>query len=189
MTAVTPQRRWLALAAATVVVTFAFWALAYGATVLDRGVVPSGARTNTESIGLLAIALGVSSIPIAFLVVALLSRRPDWPIGVLAAMGLSLTVGLPLLVFNNPLGSLLAGTAAGAVVAVQREPGTTWHNRAIAAAIVALVAVVGMQVDALFPLIAIVGPALPFTAVGIADRYTTSPLSDLLNSSSDATVG
>lgn len=188
MEPVTEQRRWAAIAAATVIVTFAFWAMAYGATVLDRGVLPNGLSENTESIGLLTIALGVSSVPIAFLVAALLSRRPDWPIGVLAAMGLSLAVGLPLLAFNNPLASLLAGTAAGAVVAVQREPGTTWHHRAIAAAVVAVVAVVGMQFDAVFVVVAIVGPALPFMAVGVADRATPHPLDGVVKSRSDAMV-
>jgi hypothetical protein len=150
-------------------VTFAFWGLAYGNAVLEVGATPSGSAENVESIGLLAIGFGLSSVPLAFLLAGLVSRRPDWPIWTLAAMGLALAVGLPLLALGNPLGSLLAGCAAGAVVSVDRPEGTDWHYRAIAAAIVAVVAVGGMLVPVLFPLVAAVGPAMPFTAMGLAD--------------------
>lgn len=157
-------------------VTFAFWAMAYGISVLGAGRLPSGSTSDIETTGVLAIGLALSSVPPAYLLAALLSRRPDWPLGVLAAMGLALVVGLPLLIFQNPLAALLAGTAAGAVVAVEREPGTTWHNRAIAAAVVAVVVIAGLSWDPTFPIVAVVGPALPFSAVGLADMVTPDPL-------------
>ncbi len=55
------------------------------------------------------------------------------------------------------------------MVALARLLGTTWHSRAIAAAIVSVVALVGFSIDALFLPLAVMGPALPFTAMGIAD--------------------
>lgn len=136
---------------------------------LGAGATPSGSTTDVESIGVLAIAFSLSSVPFAFLLAGLVSRRDDWQIWTLAAMGLALVVGLPLLIGRNPLGALLAGFAAGAVVCVDRPEGTTWHARAIAAAIVSVIALGGMSVPALFPVLAAIGPALPFSAMGVAD--------------------
>ncbi len=163
------SRRWLAIALATVVVTISFWALAYGTAVLFGGETLGGGTTNVESTGVLAIGLSLSSVPLAFLLAAWTSRRVDWPIGTLAAMGLAIAVGLPLLIVRNPLAALLSGFAAGAVVCLDRPEGTTWHYRAIAAAIVSLVALGGMSVEALFLPLAALGPALPFSAMGAAD--------------------
>lgn len=152
--------------------TFAFWALAYGTAVLAAEATPNGTTTDTESIGVLAIAFSLASVPFAFLLASLVSRREDWPIATLAAMGLSLAVGLPLMIVRNPLASVLAGFAAGAVVALDRPLGTTWHNRAIAAAIVSILAVAALSTNVLFLPMAVIGPALPFTAMGIADAMT-----------------
>lgn len=154
---------------ATVVVTISFWALAYGTAVLSAGETVAGSTENTESTGVLAIGLALSSVPFAFLLAAWTSRREDWPIGTLAAMGMALVVGLPLLIWRNPLAALLAGFAAGAVVSLARPEGTTWHYRAIAAAIVAVIAIAGMSIDVLFLPVAALGPALPFSAMGAAD--------------------
>ena len=142
--------------------------MAYGTTVLEVGSTPSGSG-DPQSIGLVGIGISISLMPLSFVVAGMVSRKPDWYIWVLAAMGLAIAVGLPLLWFRNPLASLLAGTAAGAVVALERPEGTVWHTRAIAAFVVAVIAVLGMQVQAGFLLIAAIGPALPFTAMGIAD--------------------
>jgi len=149
-------------------VTLSFWAMAYGTTVLEQGTTPSGAGDPT-SIALVGIGLSISFVPIAFVVAGMVSRKPDWYIWVLAAMGLAIAVGLPLMWFRNPLAALLAGFSAGAVVALERPEGTMWHTRAIAAFVVAVIAIMGMQVQLLFFLIAAIGPALPFTAMGIAD--------------------
>lgn len=155
--------------------TFAFWGLAYGNAVLFTGETAAGSTTDIESIGLLAIGFSLSSVPLAFLLAGLVSRRPDWHIMTLAAMGLALAVGLPLLALGNPLASLLAGCAAGAVVALDRPEGMTWHYRAIAAAVVAVVAWGGMSISLLFPVIAAIGPALPFSAMGLTDALAPQP--------------
>lgn len=142
--------------------------MAYGTTVLGAGTTPSGTGDAT-SIGLVGIGMSISLMPIAFVVAGMVSRKPDWYIWVLAAMGLAIAVGLPLMYFRNPLAALLAGFSAGAVVALDRPEGTDWHARAIAAFLVAVVVVLGMQVQPLFFVLAAIGPALPFTAIGVAD--------------------
>lgn len=185
----TPTRRWLAISLATVVVTFAFWAMAFGNAVLFAEATPSGSTTNTESIGLLSIAFSLSSVPFAFLIASWVSRREDWPIWTLAAMGLAIAVGLPLLIFRNPLPALLAGFSAGAVVSLARPIGMSWHYRAIAAAIVAVAVLVGFSVGALFVPFAVIGPALPFIAMGIADAVAPRAVwaEDLADSPSSIT--
>lgn len=115
------------------------------------------------------VGLAVLLIPFGLASVALVSLRPDWPMAVLAGMGLSLAVGLPLLIFRNPLAALIAGYAAAAVVAVALPEGATWHNRAIAAAIVTLLTLGGMAIA--FVPTAVIAPGLPFMATGLADTF------------------
>lgn len=141
--------------------------MAYGTVVLEQGT-PSGTGDPTST-GLVGIGISLSLMPITFVIAGMVSQKRDWYVWVLAAMGLALAVGLPLMWFRNPLASLLAGYSAGAVVALDRPEGTVWHTRGIAAFVVTLLVVLGMQVQPLFFLLAAIGPALPFTAMGLAD--------------------
>ena len=159
----------MAIAIATAVVTCSFWAMAYGLAVGAAGT-PADPGRDTTMVAASGVGLAVLLMPAGFAAAAFVSRRRDAPLAVLAAMGLSLGVGLPLLIFRNPLASLVAGYAAGAVVSVSLPPGTTWHRRAIAAAIATVGAFVGMVT--LFVPTAVVAPALPFTAIGLADLFT-----------------
>lgn len=142
---------------------------AYGLAVLTSGLPNGGAEEEQVGTGLLALAVGLSLVPAAMAVAAFVSRREDPFIGVLAGMGLAVAVGLPTLVFRNPVASLIIGYAAGAVVAVSRPYGTRWYARGVAAAIVAVIAVVGMSVA--FAPTAVIAPALPFTAAGMGDLF------------------
>jgi hypothetical protein len=140
--------------------------MAYGLAVAAAGTrADPGADGTMIAAG--GVGLAVLLIPAALVTVAMVSRRPDWPLAVLYGMGLSLGVGLPLLMFRNPLASLIAGYAAAAVITVSLPEGVTWHNRAIAAAIVTLFTLGGMMVA--FVPTAVVAPGLPFLAVGLAD--------------------
>lgn len=141
--------------------------MAYGTVVLERGT-PTGAGDPTST-GLVGIGISISLVPIVFVIAGMVSRKPDWYVWVLAAMGLAIAVGLPLMWFGNPLAALLAGYSAGAVVVLDRPEGMLWHTRGIAAFIVTVAVVLGMQVQPLFFLLAAIGPALPFTAMGLAD--------------------
>ncbi len=123
-----------------------------------------------------ALSLSLVLVPLAFVVAARMSRRVDWPIGVLIAMGVTLAAGLPLLILRDPLGVLIAGYAAGAVSSLSRPEGTTWHRRGIAAIVVAVVVLAGNR---FLPLVSLVfAPALPFTVMGLVDMFSTPKPSD-----------
>jgi hypothetical protein len=151
-----------------VFVVVSFWAMAYGLTVANVGT-----RADPQANGLMTASYGVGLsvllIPFALIAVAWTSRREDWPLAVFYGMGLALLIGLPLLLFGNPLASLIAGYAAAAVITVSLPEGTTWHNRAIAAAVVTLFTLGGMMVA--FVPTAVVAPGLPFLATGLADLF------------------
>lgn len=152
-------------------VTVSFWALAYGLAVAAAGT-PADPNRDGTMIATSGISLAMLLMPAGFATAAFVSRRPDAPLAVLAGMALAMGTGLPLLWFRNPLGALIVGYAAGAVVTVSLPEGATWHNRALAAGLVALVALGGMLVA--FGLTALIAPALPFMAVGLADMFGSS---------------
>ncbi len=142
--------------------------MAYGLAVAAAGT-PANPNQDTTTIAASGVGLAVLLIPAGLASVALVSLRPDWPLAVLYGMGLSLAVGLPLLLFRNPLASLIAGYAAAAVVTVSLPEGRTWHNRAVAAAIVSVLTLLGMRIA--FVPTAVLAPGLPFMAVGLADLF------------------
>ncbi|MPZ53449.1 MAG: hypothetical protein GEU79_12080 [Acidimicrobiia bacterium] len=162
----------MAVALATLVVTISFWAMGYGFVVGDQGT-PGSPGSDASTTAGAAISLSLVLVPLAFAIAAWVSRRSDWPIGVLIAMGVSLAVGLPLLYFGDPLGSLLSGYAAGAVTSLSRPVGMGWRHRAVAAAVVTALVLLGNR---FIPLVSLVfGPALPFTAMVVADMFVKVP--------------
>jgi hypothetical protein len=156
-------------------VTISFWSLAYGLAVGEAGT-PAGSGDAT-TVSVAAVALGIALVPFVFLIATFVSKRVDAPLMVLAGMGLAIAVSLPLLAFRNPLASLIAGYAAGAVFTLSRPAGTSWRNRAFAAAGVAAFAVAGMEVA--FIATAWLAPAMPFTAMGLADLFTARPIANV----------
>lgn len=150
-------------------VTISFWALAYGAAVAFT---ESAADPASDVIAQAGAGFGLSllMVPAVFAAAAFASTRQDAPIMVLAGMGLALAVGLPLLVLRNPIAALISGYAAGAVVTLSRPDGMPLRNRIIAAVVVTVVVHLGLL--ALPAPTAWIAPALPFTAMGIADALT-----------------
>jgi hypothetical protein len=146
--------------------------MAYGLAVGNVGA-PADRAPDATTMAVYGVGLSVLLIPLALISVALISRQQDWPLMVFYGMCLAVGVGLPLLIFRNPLASLIAAYAAAAVITLSRPPGTSWRDRAIAAAIVTVVSIVGMAVA--FTLTAVIAPALPFMAVGVADLVTARP--------------
>lgn len=144
--------------------------MAYGLAVAVAGT-PAAPDSDGSSVATASVGLSLLMMPAAFVSAAFISRRNDAPLAVLAAMGLALAVGLPLLVFGNPIAALIAGYAAGAVVTMHLPEGITWHYRAIAAAVVTVVSLAGMTVA--FLATATIAAALPFTATAVADHYAT----------------
>lgn len=149
--------------------------MAFGATVAIQGAPDGGSVEQQVELAGAGIGLSLLVVPVAFLAAAWVSRKEDWPLWTAAAMGLSLLVGLPLMAFGDPLAALLSGFAAGAVVALSRPEGTSWRPRAVAAAVVAVLALLGGR--SVFIVFALVGPALPFTAMGLVDlsRFGRAP--------------
>lgn len=152
--------------------TISFWALAFGAAVAFT---EPAATAGTEAMGRAGAGFGLSlvMVPAVFAAAAFMSGREDAPIMVLAGMGLALAVGLPALVLGNPIAALITGYAAGAVVTLSRPAGWPLRNRAIAAAGVGVLVHLGMLV--LPAPTAWIAPALPFTAMGLADALTDRP--------------
>lgn len=147
-------------------VTVSFWALAYGVAISFNETADTELVTRAGG----AFGLSLILVPAVFASAAFLSRRVDAPVMVLAGMGVFLGVGLLSLVLRNPVAALVTGYAAGAVVSLSREEGTSLRNRWIAAAVVGVVVHVGFVV---IPApTAWIAPALPFTAMGIADAMT-----------------
>ena len=142
--------------------------MAYGLAVAAAGT-PADPDRDTITIATAGVALAVLLVPGGLAAAAFVSRPPDAPIAVLTGMALAVGIGLPLLWFRNPLAALIAGYAAGAVVAVARPEHTGWHKRAVGAGIVALITLGGMAIA--FVPTAVIAPALPFMAMGIADLF------------------
>lgn len=143
--------------------------MAFGAAVAGSGETPSGADDDVATISGGFIGLSLLLAPLAFILSAFFSKRQDWPLGVAAAMALTATIGLPLLIFGNPAAALLAGFAAGAVVAVARPPELDWRYRAAGAALASALLLAGLGNAATFVPFAVIGPALPFATVGFSD--------------------
>lgn len=147
-------------------VTVSFWALMYGVAISFNETADTELVTRAGG----AFGLSLILVPAVFASAAFLSRRVDAPVMVLAGMGVFLAVGLLSLVLRDPAAALITGYAAGAVVSLSREEGTPLRNRWIAAAGVGIFVHAGLAV--LPAPTAWIAPALPFTAMGIADAMT-----------------
>lgn len=150
-------------------VTISFWALAYGSALAFN---EPAATASGDVIGRAGAGFGLSLVlvPVVFAVAAFASLREEAPTMVIAGMAVSVAVALPLLALGNPVAALISGYAAGAVVTLSRPEGMPLRNRILAAAAVAVVVHVGL-VTVPAPT-AWVAPALPFTAMGVADGLT-----------------
>ena len=150
-------------------VTVSFWAMAYGAALAFS---ESDGALGTDALAQSGAGFGLSLllVPVVFATAAFASLREDAPIMTLAGMGVAMAIGLPLLILRNPVAALISGYAAGAVITVSRPPKQPLRNRWIAAGVVALLVHVGLLV--LPAPTAWIAPALPFTAIGLADAFT-----------------
>ena len=118
------RRKWMTVAAATVLELVSFWAVIYGMarSTAEEGSVAAGAAGG-------AFSLGVSLVPFAFLVLAFGTNHPRAPGGVLKAMGFFLIIGFPLILFVDPATGLATGFGLGAIAAMRLEPEHSWKAR------------------------------------------------------------
>jgi hypothetical protein len=158
-----PQRKWRAIALATVLLVPAYWSILIGLVAL----------TSDDADAPVAgppIAFGLALIPFVFIALAFLSEQPNAPSAALRAMGVGLVVGLLVsgLALDAVTG-IVAGVGAGGIWALRADEGhSSRRARALAVLVAAgytfaLVHTVGAI--ALFP-----APIFPFTALGVSDH-------------------
>jgi hypothetical protein len=158
-----PRKKWRAITLATLVFAPASWFILTG---LVAGSVGDERGPNAAA----AVVLGLVLIPFVFIVLAFLSEHPRAPGAVVRAMLLCVLVGVLVSAgATDGITGLVAGVGAGGIVAL-RNDGTDWRPRALAVILVAvwtLVLVRMVGAVALLP-----APAMPLTAIGIADHLS-----------------
>jgi len=148
----------MAITAATVVLQFSYWFILEGA---------APAEADEASGGL--IAIGLSLVPVIFLVLAFGSRHLRPTSAVLRAMALFLVVGVPLAVLDVVVG-LTLGYALGGLSALRTPEPSEGVVRArliaVGAGILYLIVVRWLSPGfALFT-----GAVIPFALLGLADQ-------------------
>jgi hypothetical protein len=155
------RRNWIAIAFATIVMTFSyfFYAAAFA--------VPEGETVQID-IGLLGLGLAVA--PFVFVVIGVVSRNQEFPKRVLQSMGLLIVLGLSIGLLSPALGAT-AGFGAGGAITLNRpdlEGILKWRLWSVV-----------LTVLYTFVLLIIATPAgvftgglLPLLMLGFADEYT-----------------
>ena len=161
----TPQRKWRAIAVATVVFAPACWAMLAGTVAAaseDGGGVDSPAA---------AVAFGLALIPFVFISLAFLSEHRAAPSAAVRAMGLSVLVGvLVSAVAQDVVTGIVAGVGAGGAVALRRDPGEALRGRVVAVALAA--AYVFVLTHTAGAIVLLSAPMLPLTGIGVADHLS-----------------
>jgi hypothetical protein len=160
-----PQRKWLSITLATLLLVPAFWALLAG-MVADAADVEAGAPDPAA-----ALALGLALIPFVFIVLAVVSRQSRKPGAVLRAMGLALVVGIPVSALAaDAVTGIVAGIGAGGICALRSDAAHNWRARALAVGAAALYTFV--LVNTVGALALLPAPIFPFTGIGVADHLS-----------------
>lgn len=156
----TRRRNWLAIALATIVMMFSYFA--YAAAFV-------GTEDEPDQVILAYVGLALALAPFVFVVLAFVSHNADAPRRVLWAMGLLMVVGVSLGVVSPVLGAV-AGFAVGGAVTLDQPPVDGVMRWRLAAA--------GFTVVYTLVLLWVVTPAgvftgglLPLLMLGFADEY------------------
>ncbi len=158
-----PRRKWRAILLATLVLAPAFWSILIGVVA-----VASDEEVEAPPAGPF-IAFGLALIPFVFIALAFLSQHPRAPGAAVRAMVLSLLVGIPVSALaTDVVTGLVAGVGAGGAAALRSDVRHDWRIRAVAVAIASLY--VFVMVRSAPGVALLVSPALPFTALGVADH-------------------
>ncbi len=161
-----PQKKWRAIAIATLILVPAYWSILAG---LVSGA--TDAKVDDAPAPGAALALGLALIPFVFIALAFLSEHPRAPGAVIKAMGVSILVGIIASALTaDGVTGIVAGVGAGGVIALRYDEPHNWRARAIAVAIAAaytFVLVRFLGSVALLP-----APIFPFTGIGVADHLS-----------------
>jgi hypothetical protein len=157
-----PAKRWRAILLGTLLFLPAYWFLLNGQVAAARA--PSRGPAAM-------IAFGLAVIPFVFVLLAFGSEHPRAPGAVLRAMGLALLVGIPVLALaRDGVTGIVAGMGAGGIAALRADLAHDWRRRAMAVLIVSAAIFVLLRM-ATGPAL-LLAPALPFTAIGVADHLS-----------------
>ncbi len=159
------RRKWLAVAAATLLELVSFWAVIVG---MARASAEEGSEMAAQAAGG-AFALGFSLVPFAFLVLAFGTNNPRAAGATLRAMGFWLVIGLPLILFIEPATGLAAGFGVGAIPAMRLEPEHSWKARLGWVAALVVYVFVLVQTGVAAGPGALTASLLPFVTVAFAD--------------------
>jgi hypothetical protein len=159
-----PRLKWRAILIATLALAPAYWMLLLGLVSVaedGEGAPPGGPF----------IAAGLSAIPFVFIALAFFSEHPRWPGAVVRAMLLSLLIGIPVSALaQDAVTGFVAGIGAGGIAALRADLTHSFRTRALAILVVSAFAYLAVRsIDAVALLLT---PALPFTALGVADHLS-----------------
>jgi len=161
-----PRRRWLAITVATALLAPAYWSMLVGLIAFA-----DDASELSDATAAGALAFGLALVPFAFVALAFLSWHPAAPGAVLRAMGLFALVGIVVSALAaDAVTGLVAAAGAGGIAALRADLVHERRHRIAAVAIAAGYAFVLARTVP--PAILLAGPALPFTAVGMADQWS-----------------
>jgi len=159
-----PQKKWRAILLATLVLAPAFWAIIFGmvSAASDAADAPAAAPY---------IAFGLAVIPFVFVALAFLSEHPRAPGAAVKGMIVSLLVGIPVSALaQDAVTGLVAGLGAGGIFAMRMDLSDRTKARIIA--VVAVTVYCFFLLRTVSGLALLIGPALPFTSLGIADHLS-----------------
>lgn len=159
-----PRKKWRAILLATLVLAPAFWAIV-------AGMVGAASHAADAPVAAPYIAFGLAVIPFVFVVLAFLSEHPRAPGAAVKAMIVSLLVGIPVSALaQDAVTGLVAGLGAGGIFALRMDLPHTVKARVIA--VVAVTVYCFFLLRTVSGLALLIGPALPFTSLGIADHLS-----------------
>jgi hypothetical protein len=159
-----PRKKWRAITLATLLLIPGYWFML-------NGLVSAAATGSSGPSAAPLIAFGLALIPFVFMVLAFLSEHPRAPGAVLRAMGLALLVGIPISALAaDAVTGLVAGVGAGGIAALRSDLDHDWKSRALA--VLAVSAFVFVLLRVAFAPALLLAPALPFTAIGVADHLS-----------------
>lgn len=159
-----PRKKWRAILLSTLVLAPAYW-------MLLAGLVSLASNGEAEPLAGPYIAFGLAIVPFVFIVLAFLSEHPRAPGAVIKAMVLTLLVGIPVSALAaDAVTGMVAGIGAGGIVALRADMPHSLKARAIAVAVVTIYCALLLRTVSEVALL--IGPALPFTCLGVADHLS-----------------
>lgn len=161
-----PRRKWITITVATVVLAPAWWLMLVGLIALGTEDSDVGGPT---AVG--ALAFGLAVVPFVFIVLAFGSWHPSAPGAVVRAMSLFALVAIPVsAIAADAVTGLVAGAGAGGIAALRADLVHERKHRIVAVAVAAAYAF--LLARTVPPAVIVSGPALPFTAIGMADHWS-----------------